>query len=196
MSAHGLNVCFYNAPQHSPGKSEGAGRPIYDDKEMVNIRFPGDKNSEIHRVASDEDKKKYAEEYQAYKAGVMGDDQSSGTPLSQWPAMPRSVVEEWKFLKVATVEQLALLSDSGKQAFGMGANEWSEKAKAWLAAAAGGAEAARFATENLALRREMETMRQQFAELNARVEADAKAREPGKVRPEGNRVHKVLEPLS
>jgi len=39
-------------------------------------------------------------------------------------------------------------------------------------------------------------MRQQFAELNARVEADAKAREPGKVRPEGNRVHKVLEPLS
>lgn len=129
-TTHGLLVRFYVAPVHMTFKSEQAGRPIYEDRDHVSIIIPGDKNSSIEREATDDDKQKFAEEYAAFKAGAR--EKMTGTPLSAWSAMPPSLVKEFEYLNVYTVEHLAGLTDAAKQTFGMGAQQWVDTAKAFL----------------------------------------------------------------
>jgi cell division protein FtsB len=74
----------------------------------------------------------------------------------------------------------------------MGALEWSRKAQAMLDAAAGGAEAQKYAAENEALKQRIADMEKQFAELSARVEPEKRG--PGRPRKE-NAVNELTEAL-
>ena len=110
-----LYVQFYSRPVLHNVKSTAAGRPIYIDVDHVKIIVPGDKLNIIDRVASDDDKRRFAAHYEKYTAG-RGED-VIGTRLDVVPWMSRSKVEEYKYFKVLTVEQLADASDEVGQKF-------------------------------------------------------------------------------
>ena len=189
---HGLHVEFYIEAVKQEFASQEAGRPIYKDTEFVKIMIPGDKNYTAEREASQADKDRFALEYARFKNGLKEEEQAVGTPLKHWPAMTRSMAKEFASFNVHTVEQLAGMSDTAKQAFGMGANEWSRKAQAMLDNAAGGAAAERYAAENEALKQRIADMEKQFAELSAKV--DVEKRGPGRPRKE-NAVSELTEAL-
>jgi ABC-type transporter Mla subunit MlaD len=83
-----------------------------------------------------------------------------GTPLKAWPAINASLVEELKYFKVFTVEQLADLPDNLSQNF-IGINAWKQKAKSFMEAASGLAAEAKTASE----------LAKRDAQINALTEA-------------------------
>lgn len=164
---HGLMVTFYMKAVRSAAESDAAGRDIYHDVEHVNIIIPGDKHTEIDSIAEDDHRKKYPDEYARFKAGETA--VISGTPLAEWPAMSRSLVKEWNYLNVFTVEQLSILSDTAKQTFGMGAEEWVKRAKAFLEVAKNSSEAEKYIVEAEQLRAETNELRQLVAEMGKKI---------------------------
>lgn len=104
-----LYVRFGLHPVKDEEKTKYTGRPVYSDVEFVRLMVPGDKNNVIHRPATDEDRRIYAKQYEAFKAGTS--DGLTGTPLREWALITRSEAEMLAYYKVLTVEQLAALSD-------------------------------------------------------------------------------------
>lgn len=190
---HGLHVEFYIESVKQEFKSEEAGRAIYADTEFVKIHIPGDKNYSVEREASQSDKERFPLEYARFKNGMKEEEQAIGTPLKQWPAMTRSMAKEFASFNVHTAEQLAGMSDTAKQAFGMGANEWSRKAQAFLEVSGNSAAAEKYAVENEELKRQIAALQSQFAELSAKV--DPEKRGPGRPRKAENAVHEMTEAL-
>lgn len=129
-----LYVQFYSRPVLQTTLSEQEGRPIYVDMDHVRILVPGDKLSQIDRLASDEDKQRFAAHYAKYKAGSA--QEVVGTRLEAVPWMTRSKVEEYKYFNILTVEQLAQASDSVGQKF-TGFYADRDKAKKFLDMAEG-----------------------------------------------------------
>jgi hypothetical protein len=132
-----LSVRFSIEPLENPAKTKDAGRPIYDDAEVIEIRVPGDKDVVRHPV-TDGDRLRFARHYQAWKAN-QNQDTVTGTPLSVWPPIKRSQVEEAKFFAVHTVEQLAEVSDVNLQRLGPGWITLRQLAIDWLKKAHDGA---------------------------------------------------------
>lgn len=161
-----LPVEFTIEPVHMTARSEAEGRPIYEDREFIRIYIPGNRGSEVYREVTDKDRKDYSEAYKKFKDGMTGDDQLSGTPLSAWVAMTPSLIREFQSQGVKTVEHLANLSDTAMQNF-MGAREWVVKAKAYLEQARDQSFAQRVASENEALKRDIDMLKAQMAELGA-----------------------------
>jgi hypothetical protein len=124
-----LYVQFYSRPILQQSASDQANRPIYEDMDCVRIFVPGDKLNQIDRVASDDDRKRFADHYAKYKAGR--GEEVIGTRLEVVPWMSRSKVEEYKYFNIHTVEQLANASDGVGQKF-PGFNADREKAKKFL----------------------------------------------------------------
>ncbi|MFI5224785.1 MAG: hypothetical protein ACHQX3_11205, partial [Nitrospirales bacterium] len=110
-----LYVQFYTRPILNGAESDAAGRPIYHDIDCVRIMVPGDKLSIVDRLASDDDKRRFADHYAKYRAGQQV--QLIGTPLEQVPWLSRSKLEEYKYFGIHSVEQLADASDSVGQKF-------------------------------------------------------------------------------
>jgi hypothetical protein len=102
---------FYMGVIQNQGRTTEEGRPIFDDVECIKIITPGDKNSVIDRPASADDKRRFSKEYAAFKEGKKEDEQIGGTPLTEWPFLSRAQVEEFKYLGLRTVEQLAECRD-------------------------------------------------------------------------------------
>lgn len=158
-----LWVEFFKRPVHMGAKSEKEGRPIYEDRDWIRIVAPGDQTSKIERIARDDDKQRFSRLWERYKAGQ--EMAPEGTPLEHWPLMTPSQVEELKHLKLFTVEQLAAASDAQCQRLGAGMMALKSKASAYLETARDTAAAQKYAAENEQLRREMEDLKAQFAQL-------------------------------
>ena len=129
-----LLVRFYMHPCQDKTASAEEGRPIYKEVPYVHIMQPGNKESIIHRKATDMDKSRFAEHFRKFTAR---EDQEvmDGTPLIEWPGITRSQAEELKFFNVLTLEQLAGMSDTNAQNFrGMG--ELKRRAQAYIEMAA------------------------------------------------------------
>lgn len=103
-------VKFYLHPVRDDSKSDEAGRPIFIEKEYVEIRTPGDQNNVIRRPVSDMDRERFRGAYRLFKEGH--EEQITGTPLSEVSWVSRSQVEELAYLRVRTLEQLSELNDS------------------------------------------------------------------------------------
>ena len=104
-----LAIKFFVKPVQNDEKSAAEGRPIFDDKEYIEIRVPGDQSNVIIKPVRDEERHRFRRQYDAFKRGH--EEQGSGTPLAEVPWITRSQVEELKYLKVNTLEQLAELND-------------------------------------------------------------------------------------
>lgn len=164
----GLFVEFYTEAVKSPFKSEQANRPIYEDTPYVRILFPGDTTKRVERPVDlhgsetkPSDPQRWPQQWAAYQNQQV--QTQIGTPITEWPAVSKSQALNLKAMNVHTVEGLAEVSDAGLT--WLGARELREKARAYLAAAAGGAELSKAQAENAALRADIDALKKQFAEL-------------------------------
>jgi hypothetical protein len=124
-----LYVKFFMKPRLNTEKSAVANRAVYEDTEYIEIMAPGEKNSIIQRPAWSQDYERFPKHYALFKQGKR--EQEVGTPLSMAPFLTEAQVEELRYFKVRTIENLAGLSDSVMQNF-MGARELQQKAQAYL----------------------------------------------------------------
>ena len=144
---------FYMGLVQNDLKSKEAGRPIFDDIEMLEIKWAGNTKSELHAPAKDrcdrplrnpenndryyvswKDHPDFAKAYEAFKAGQGGTIQ--GTPLSELPFLTEGRRAELRAINIHSAEQLASLTGAqiGKYGFGMGdlckqAQNYIERAK-------------------------------------------------------------------
>jgi hypothetical protein len=168
-----LYVIFTMHPVKNGFKSEQEGRPIYDDIPHVKIHVPGDKTSVVERPASEEDKQRFAAQWEKFQKNMV--QSPEGTPLEMWPLLTVSQVMEFKALNVVTVEQLVGMSDSNAQRF-LGGQELRRKADAFLRVSKDTAEAQRLATANAELTERLASQDVLIGQLSERLEAMEKKR--------------------
>lgn len=150
-----LVVKFYYAPLYNERRSKGyieervdldtgeikriwhkgEGREIWEDKEFIEIRIPGNVSEIRCREVRETDKLKWPREYEAFKKGHEAP--VRGTPTDKLPFLTLSQVQELKAFGIKTAEDLLTVSDSDAQKF-MGINALKQKAKDYLEALNGG----------------------------------------------------------
>lgn len=121
---------FKLVPVENKAKSRESGRPIYEEREYVEIIIPGSRNERPVRKVQEADKDRWPREYAAFQRNH--EQTQEGTPLEQWPRMTRSRVYELKAVGVFSVEDLAALSDQNLANIGPDARELRDNAKAFL----------------------------------------------------------------
>jgi hypothetical protein len=172
MSNPGVFVRFSVEPVQNEVASREAGRPIFEDVEFVKLVVPGDKHNVIHRPVRPEDKQRFADAYAQWKKGET--QKPAGTPLAEWPQIPRSQVEEMAHFEVRTVEQLAALSDSVTSRMGAAAALLRQRAKDYLLKAKEGEADAKLRTELEARDAAIAGLQAQIAELTAALAKSSK----------------------
>lgn len=128
----GLHINFYTDAVQNEFKTAQEGRPIFDDREMIEIRIPLDDKTIIHALVTDEYRNRFPDEYKAFQSNTVL--ASSGTPLEHWSALTKSHVAMLKNAGVVSVEDLVNASDANIRQV-MGGLELKTKAKAFLDAA-------------------------------------------------------------
>ena len=124
-----LYIEFSRKPRLHPGKSREEGRAIYEEVDYLRIHVPGDKSSVVERPVNVLDIQRFGDRYNKWKAGQS--EAVVGTPLSALPGMTPAKVEEYKYFKLLTVEQLADANDGLGQKF-MSFNQDKQRAKAFM----------------------------------------------------------------
>lgn len=146
-------------------QTEAQGTPVYEEREFVVIRHPGDRTYEQREVVRDDHKKRWPREYAAFKAGIEAP--LVGTPIAEWPPINKAQVLTLQYLGVRTVENLAELPDDIAQKIGTGGMTLRSKAQAWLKSREDGRATMKATSENDALRKQLEAMQAQLAALSA-----------------------------
>lgn len=159
-----LKVKFFKKAEKSTVKTEEEGRPIFDDLDFVLILIPGDPQTRIETIATEHYKRRFPMEWRKYQES--NSNTESGTPLAAWGMLSQAQVHELSYFNITTVEALAELSDANAQKFMGGMVNMRERAKRYLAAAAGSAELEKQQSE--LAKRDAE-----IAELRSMVEAIA-----------------------
>lgn len=108
-----LVVRFFKKAAHDLEQSVLQGRFVAREVEMVQIMVPGDRDNIIVRPAGEGDKRRFAKHYEAWKKG--DSEQVVGTPLEMWGKLNLAQIEEFRYLGVRTMEQLANLNDQACQ---------------------------------------------------------------------------------
>jgi hypothetical protein len=159
-----LYIEFFRKPVMQPGKSREAGRAVYEEVDYVRIHVPGDKSSVIERPLSQQDVFRFQDRYNKWKAGQ--EEAVTGTPLSALPGMNASKVEEYKFFKIITVEQLADANDNLGGKF-MSFQSDKQRAKAFMEVAANNAPIEKMNAELQKRDAEIENLRTMVEALQA-----------------------------
>ena len=157
-----LFVEFSREPVMHPGKSREAGRAVYEERDFIRIHVPGDKTSVVYRQVTEQDAARFSDRYQKWRSGQ--EDAVVGTPLNALPGMSPSKVEEYRYFKITTVEQLADANDNLGQKF-MSFQTDKARAKAFLEVAAGNAPIEKMNAELAKRDEEIETLKAQMAAL-------------------------------
>lgn len=156
-----LYKTFYKGYVPDEQRSLEEGRPIYRDVVMIRIITPGNRDNIVDREANEFDKHRFRQAWQAFQAG---DETQDGTPLAEWLALPRSMVEELRYFHIYSVEKLAEANEA-VMAKMPGLREWSERAKAWLQAASDSAALAKAQKEKEESEARIKALEAQVAEL-------------------------------
>lgn len=165
-----LFVVFYMGVIQNTARTTEAGRPIFDDVECVRIIVPGDKNNINDRPASAEDKARFPKQYGAFREGRKEEDQISGTRLNEWPFLTRGQCEEFRYLGLRTVEQLAEVRDDVCTKV-PGLQQLKRHAQIWLEKAGKTAESAKIAKAMDEQASQIETLKAALADQAAVIES-------------------------
>ncbi len=134
-----LWVQFSVKPIQNNFKTQSEGRPIFEDQIWVEIRVPGNQLLTIERPMDPSDKFRFPRQWTYFQTTHGAEGQNVGTPLTQWPMLRPSQVEELRALKFYTVEQVAFASDQQIGTTGMIAGmapfSFRERAKLYLESA-------------------------------------------------------------
>ena len=157
-------------------KSQEAGRPIFDERELVTLRIPGDQQRVIvqpaHHISHWDAgspvtyAQRFNSQYIRFKDNRA--QVQEGTPLSELPFLTEGKRMELRALSVHTAEVLASIDGPNLQRLGMGGRELKNQAQAFLDKAAGTADTVKMAATIAALQR-------QISELSAVRPADLRA---------------------
>ncbi|HEV2160241.1 hypothetical protein [Bradyrhizobium sp.] len=192
-------------------KSREAGRPIYDDMEIVEVRFAGDRNKisifPAHAIcgeAQDEHgdtlkityAERWSDQYKRFKAKEH--QVAEGTPVDELPFLTQAKRSELKALSIYTAEALAALDGQPLKNLGQGGRDLKNQAQAYLDNASGSANVMKMAAEIEELRRTVAELRadkaspdSQFASWSADQIKDWIEEKIGE-RPKGNPSHATL----
>lgn len=121
---------FYNRGVHDPIASTNAGRPIHKDRVYIRVSPPGERLNVVDRPATEDDKRRWPMQWHQF---ISNHEQiPEGTPIEQlYPEKP-SIAMTLKSNGVHTIEQCAELTGHAIDNVGMGAQLWSNAAKAYL----------------------------------------------------------------
>ncbi|MCD0415688.1 hypothetical protein LOC51_00540 [Rubrivivax sp. JA1024] len=166
--------------------SAKAGRPIYDDMEVCELRFAANRDTvgvfPAHEVfgyrddpqTGEREQVTYAlafpEQYRRFKAGEA--QVQSGTPLAELPFLTQGKRLELKALNIHTSEALAALDGKPLKMLGQGGRDLKNQAQAYLDNAAGSADVVALAEQNAALKRQIEALQRGLAPTGAESEDD------------------------
>jgi hypothetical protein len=180
-----LAVQFYTRPLQNEFETNKQGRPIFQDVDFVKIFVPGDSTTVIDTPVREEHKKRFPLHWAHFQNLHGSDTKEIGTPLSQWPRLSQSQVEELRALKFYTVDQVASASDASLQRLGMVAGmspyAFRDHAIRFLALAKDDSVAQAAEERAKALEAELESMREETDEkIAAAVTAALAAKKPGR----------------
>lgn len=176
-----LLVAFFREPVKNEAKSIEAGRPIFDERDMIKIITPGSRDSFIGD-ATEHYQVRFPQQWARYKAGK--DQANSGTPLKMLPWLTMAQIAEFNALNIQTVEQLVGMSDAVSHRF-MGHHQIKARAQTYLDAAAGMAPMLRLEQELQSRDDTIAQMKEQLDALSAKVAAQAAAQVPIKAPTKG-----------
>jgi len=171
-----LFVVFYKDAVHNEGKSTEAGRPIYDDVDLIKIMTPGSKDSMVS-VVDNSHKYRFPKQWAQYQQNA--EQIGSGTPLAEVPWLTAGQRAEFKAINVRTVEQLVGMADSQAQRF-MGFHAIKQRAQSYLDLAAGNAPAERLNAIISKQEAEMQVLRDEMEQMRAIMKAQVSAKAPPK----------------
>jgi hypothetical protein len=172
-----LVVVFKAHARLNPAKTTEHGRPIYDDEEIVEVRFPGRRDYSVFPATAFSDwvldpftgeqkARTYAErfsfQYRQFKANAVQTKQ--GTPLEHVPFLSEGKRAELRALNVYTIETLAHIDGEDLKRLGQGGRELKNKAIEYI-------EQTRQSAPNVQLQAELEALRAR----NQALEDDNKA---------------------
>ena len=133
-----LNVVMFSEAVEMPYKSKEAGHPVYEDRDFIEIRVPGDGLNIVRREISDADRERFPLHWKRYQE-LRQPTTNPGCPVEEWPAISRSVAKNLRAVGFDVVEQIAAASDQNIHRLGMMCGmqpeAFRDKAKAFLAAA-------------------------------------------------------------
>jgi hypothetical protein len=167
-----LHIEFSRKPLMNVALSKEQGRAVYEEEDFIRIHVPGDKLTVIERPVDEIDARRFADRYAKWKAGQ--GEAVTGTPINALPGMTQAKVEEYRFFKVLTVEQLAEAQD-GLGAKFMSFHEDKRRAKAFLEVARGNAPLEKMQDELRERDVAIEEMKTQIAALQKMAKAKAEA---------------------
>jgi hypothetical protein len=173
-----MHVIFYKRAVHNARLSGQEGRPIYEDVDFVKIQNPGERLNIVEREVNALDKRRWPQHWNAYSAGK--DQVAIGTPMGLlFPRHPAQIAM-LQALGIMTVEQLANASATAIDAIGMHGQDYVNYAQKYIKGAGGGAafhqmqmELEEQKRQNDRLRKQMEDMSGQMANMNAAIMAQA-----------------------
>ncbi len=175
------NVRFYNKKVPDPDLSAQMGRPMFKETPYVFIQEPGERDYIDDPLANKPwAPGRFPHQYAQYLK--QQDQIPEGTPIDfLFPQHPY-IGENLRSMSIHTVEQMAGMQDTGLQNIGMGAFQWRDKAKNYLAIANKGVGAHKLQAELdtrdntiATMRSQMDEMRTIIDRLKARVEQDIPA---------------------
>jgi hypothetical protein len=176
-----LIVLFKNSTKPNEAKSVAAGRPIEDDVEICEIRFPGSRSVSVfpaHELCpyklndpytGRQRGITYAERFQSqYRQFKMHHDQTrTGTPLDYVPFLTEAKRLELRSLNIYTVEALAHIDGQELKNLGPGGRELKNEAEDYIARAQAGAVPMQMEAELSALRARNQMLEDDMAALKA-----------------------------
>lgn len=109
-----LFVVFYRDAVQNHHKTLEAGRPMFDDVDMIRIHTPGSRDTVVS-VADYGYQQRFSRQWEQYKRGI--EQTTSGTPLDVVPWLTKAQVAELAAVNIKSVEQLAGMPDNVAQKF-------------------------------------------------------------------------------
>lgn len=170
-----LRVKFFYEPFLQEADTKREGRPIYKDKEMIEIRVPGSKDV-MHFEASDHFKKRFSAHYEAFKNS--NSEKIQGTPLDQFPFISASERKEFEYHNIYTAEQLINIADGYVDRIGLHTRDIIKKVQAYMKSAKDNSGIAALVDENEKLKREIDLVKEQFQQF---LTSQERSQDDGKV---------------
>lgn len=163
----GTIVEFFIGAEKNTARSAAEGKPVHEEFEFIKISFPGDATKVVERKVNDTDKDRFQPQYEKWKANAR--EAMTGTPLTELQFLSSAAIADLNYHRVYNVEMLGELTDTAVQNIGMGAMNWRNQAREYLAVAREGADKSLLVKENLELKADMAALQEQVRDLAKRL---------------------------
>jgi hypothetical protein len=166
-----LHVRFFTQPEHQEAQSRIDGVPVYINRDMIEVRQPGERDAIVRHVHNG-DLRRFPAQWQAYREHR--EQVQDGVPLSiLFPDDP-AVVAMMKGIRIYTIEALAGASEAAIARMHVGGRAWVNKAQQYMDAIAGGsgvlklqAQAVELQAQNADLARQLRDMQDRMARMES-----------------------------